>query len=242
MKTAIVCIPIYREQPTDNELLALRQAVRVLGKQPFSFIAAEGFDAAPYLAHAPKATVEYFEPAYFASVKGYNRLMLRADFYRRFQAYDYLLIYQLDAFVFRDELAHWMAQDYDYIGAPWIEAPPSPVDKRPLFNLANMMKGQVGNGGFSLRKIERFIQAAKQWGGLLRATGKNEDFLWACVLPYFMKFKRPKEAEALRFAFELSPAKAYAQNGEQLPFGCHAWEKYEPEFWAPFIQAEKDKL
>ena len=31
-----------------------------------------------------------------------------------------MLIYQLDAFVFQDDLAYWCQQNYDYIGAPWL--------------------------------------------------------------------------------------------------------------------------
>lgn len=44
--------------------------------------------------------------------------MLEADFYRRFGKYKYMLIYQLDAFVFSDKLLDFCEMGYDYIGAP----------------------------------------------------------------------------------------------------------------------------
>lgn len=44
--------------------------------------------------------------------------MLSAEFYDRFAAYEYVLIYQLDAFVFADRLAEFCQMGYDYIGAP----------------------------------------------------------------------------------------------------------------------------
>jgi hypothetical protein len=47
--------------------------------------------------------------------------MLSIDFYKRFRDYKFILIYQLDAYVFRDELEYWCEQDYDFIGAPLIE-------------------------------------------------------------------------------------------------------------------------
>ncbi len=31
-----------------------------------------------------------------------------------------MLIYQLDAYVFKGEWLFWANQEYDYIGAPWI--------------------------------------------------------------------------------------------------------------------------
>lgn len=89
--------------------------------------------------------VRYFNEQYFDSVKSYNELMLSVDFYRSFREYQYMLIYQLDAFVFEDQLEYWCNKGYDYIGAPWIKA-----NKK--------FHPTCGNGGFSLRKIDSFIQ------------------------------------------------------------------------------------
>lgn len=66
--------------------------------------------------------VRYFNEQYFDSRKSYNELMLSVDFYRSFREYQYMLIYQLDAFVFEDQLEYWCNKGYDYIGAPWIKA------------------------------------------------------------------------------------------------------------------------
>lgn len=42
--------------------------------------------------------------------------------------------------------------------------------------------------------------------------------------------------EASHFAFEKHPSFLFSQNG-QLPFGCHAWRKYEyDEFWGKYIK------
>jgi hypothetical protein len=45
---------------------------------------------------------------------------LSEEFYQAFTDFEFMLIYQLDAFVFRDELADWCRSGYEYIGAPWL--------------------------------------------------------------------------------------------------------------------------
>ncbi len=60
----------------------------------------------------------------------------------------------------------------------------------------------------------------------------NEDFFWGILVPAACpSFRVPGLADASRFAFEVEPRHLYALNGEQLPFGCHAWERYDREFW-----------
>ncbi len=43
--------------------------------------------------------------------------MMDNTFYKQFLNYEYILIYQLDAFVFKDEL-NYCSQGIDYVGAP----------------------------------------------------------------------------------------------------------------------------
>lgn len=61
---------------------------------------------------------------------GYNRLMLSEDLYSAFSNYEYILICQSDAYIFRDELKEWCEAGYDYVGAPWL--------RRPLYDLPVM--------------------------------------------------------------------------------------------------------
>jgi hypothetical protein len=49
-------------------------------------------------------------------------------------------------------------------------------------------------------------------------------------------FKRPKWQEALHFAFEMNPKKAFELTNHQLPFGVHAWEKYDKKFWEEYVK------
>jgi hypothetical protein len=83
-------------------------------------------------------------------VKGYNNLLLSRCFYQAFDEYEYMLIVQTDALVLSNALEEWCAKQYSYVGAPWFDGYTTPT--RPL-RLSN-----VGNGGFSLRRIPDFLK------------------------------------------------------------------------------------
>jgi hypothetical protein len=135
-----------------------------------------------YLVHPPQlntegytrslkaASVPYgskaFPAVYFADIFGYNRLLLSKFFYEAFTAHEFMLLYQLDAFVFEDRLPEWCAKGYSYIGAPWFEGFIPPVEEARLW--------KVGNGGFTLRRIPdclRVFEAfavLRPWSSIVR--------------------------------------------------------------------------
>ena len=64
----------------------------------------------------------------------------------------------------------------------------------------------------------------------------NEDCFWSFKAgDYLPEFRIASIAEALRFSFEKAPRRCFERNGGQLPFGCHAWNKYDRQFWEPFL-------
>ena len=64
----------------------------------------------------------------------------------------------------------------------------------------------------------------------------QEDHFWGLEAPKNLSwFRIPDPATASRFATEINPDQLYEMNGQALPFGCHAWEKYNPVFWRKFI-------
>jgi hypothetical protein len=66
----------------------------------------------------------------------------------------------------------------------------------------------------------------------------NEDLFWGLFVPAQCNFFRvPQPAEALAFAFEAHPDFLYELNDRTLPFGCHAWQRYMPEWWIKAIDA-----
>ena len=65
----------------------------------------------------------------------------------------------------------------------------------------------------------------------------NEDLLYVTLKhKKGEKFKIPNSWEAMFFSFEESPSLLFDKTGHKLPFGCHAWRKWEYEqFWKKYI-------
>jgi hypothetical protein len=67
----------------------------------------------------------------------------------------------------------------------------------------------------------------------------NEDMFWSKkAMLIDANFKPAPVKEEIDFAFEKFPSQLFEMNAQKLPFGCHAWEKYEPEFWKKFIDVK----
>jgi hypothetical protein len=66
----------------------------------------------------------------------------------------------------------------------------------------------------------------------------NEDVFWSYFAQKTLSdFKTAPIEEAVKFAFEMNPSDMFKMNGNKLPFGCHAWWKYDINFWKPFIES-----
>lgn len=237
-----VVIPIYHAMLTDAEQLSLKQCMTVLGDYPVMIAKPAGLDLSALQQQHPTIALQSFEDGFFTGVAAYNRLMVSVDFYKAFSAYEFILIYQLDAFVFRDELRAWCAKGYDYIGAPSLHQPEFdriPAATSELYAQALSTHRVVLNGGLSLRRIPAFIRYLKIYNTFYPAWKGNEDMLFCQeatrLKPMKMFMKTPHWKEALRFSFEKSPAASYELTNHQLPFACHAWERYEPAFWSSYI-------
>ena len=209
-----------------------------MGKYDISLVCPCGLNVGEYASVFNNLNVKFktqeFDESFFESTKTYNLLMLSADFYKRFINYDFMLIYQLDAYVFKDELGYWCEQGYDFIGAPW-----NRYDF--LRNKIHLIEAGV-NGGFSLRKIPSFIKVLSDEGNgkiILKdfiSSGRNEDGFFSIQAKMIdQTFKVAPYGVAMNFSFEYKPEKLYEMTGHKLPFGCHAWEKCNPQFWGKYI-------
>jgi len=64
----------------------------------------------------------------------------------------------------------------------------------------------------------------------------HEDRFWAFDAKRFMpRFHIPSAQEAVAFSFECAPQHCFKANAERLPFGCHAWTKWDRDFWEPHL-------
>jgi hypothetical protein len=98
-------------------------------------------------------------------------------------------------------------------------------------------------------RVARFIRRTKTW--LHRHGYKNnvprrtehlaevhlhEDYFWTQEASrYVENFRIPTPLEALAFSFEMAPRYCLTANAGRMPFGCHAWTKYDRSFWEPFL-------
>lgn len=289
----VVVIPVYQSTLIPFELASFRQTLTVLKHYDICLITYKGLDLSYYekvsIEIGKNFHIEYFEQNYFSSVAGYNRLCLTTDFYERFQKYDYMLICQLDAWVFSDKLQYWCDKGYDYIGPPTFYI----YEQNGHDAIHSKDFEGVGNGGFSLRKITHCLKVLKsnqyfpflKWSYLLHLYGDleryksnskikvsvkafaksilrslgyrntlryflhsnafNEDFIFSAYASHSNIINGvviPDCKEAALFAFEVHPSFLYDMTGE-LPFGCHAFMKWEYEcFWKRFINIKNSKI
>lgn len=166
MKAAIA-IPRYREELSELENVSLAQVIKVLGHYDIFWVIPKS------MKNIIKDDFEQisFADEYFSSTSAYNNLMLSEHFYSVFNKYEYILIYQLDCFVFYDKLDYFCNLGYDYIGAPW---------PRGCFyyNSVNRCVWHVGNGGLSLRNTQACIRLIKS-SGERDIISINEDIFFA---------------------------------------------------------------
>jgi hypothetical protein len=250
-----VVIPIYKSEADLYEQKSLAQCYSVLSAYPLVFVKPQSLNIAKLKSSYPLMEEENFADSYFESIVAYNRLMTSPEFYSRFADCKYILIYQLDAFVFRDELTQWCDKDYDYLGAPWLLKPKYHALHMQLFlrvkAIGYFMQGRpfrklmvgdkIGNGGFSLRKVSSHYDVAVKKKAKIDYYCKrsevypefNEDVFWGTQNP---EFTYPTLKEALSFSIDDYPELCFRLNHQMLPFGCHGWSKsLKNDFW-------KDKI
>lgn len=227
MHIVAVVVPVYKQVLSELEIISYIQLLNILGEFDIVVIAPQGLKLSSEVVRK-NIKVEYFPAEFFLNVDAYSSLMLSGCFYERFLHYQYILIYQLDAFVFGNELMNFCRLGYDYIGAPWISG---------FCEYTNLKRKvlYVGNGGFSLRRVKACIDVLDRNQNLLKIyQGRNEDaFFSACDSERFRV--APKET-ALTFSFEREVRACFEENHRTLPFGCHAWERYDFEFWKEYIE------
>ena len=249
-----IIVPVYKSTLSPKEEVSVNQCRKILKNYPLIFIKPESLNLNKIAEKFPEFQSESFPDYYFQGRKGYNQLMLSSEFYERFSDTEYILIYQTDAFIFRNDLKYWCDLSYDYIGPPWLEKERNPVAY--FFRQLKMKKYpykrdillKVGNGGFSLRKVTPFIEITRNEKEYIETylspENKGADFIpedvfWALEpqrLGY--TFNIPDYKEALAFAFDKYPAYCFDKTGE-LPMGCHAWSNKKMwKFWKKYISLE----
>ncbi|MGL4361359.1 MAG: DUF5672 family protein [Sediminibacterium sp.] len=266
---AVIAVPIYTTNLTFKEIGSINQCIEILSDYPIFFIAPFNLNTKFYEEKFNDIHIKRFPDKYFTNINSYNKLLLQPFFYNFFKKYTYLLIYQSDAWVFKNELSYWCNKGFDFIGAPWFEG--------YVHGETNAKMIGVGNGGFSLRNISKarrilysfsyidspitvlkkriklitglYTFLTQLWAIILDLTIRNntfylfnnfrgnEDAFWSVFAgSKFIWYSVPPPEIAMYFSFECNPSLLFDKTNKNLPFGCHAWDKYDPLFWSKFIE------
>ena len=287
-KTCVVVIPLYKNNPERSERESFRQTLHVLKNYDICIVTHSKCCLDEYIAIAEKEGkniyTELFNTHFFESIDGYNELCFSSEFYERFLHYEYMLICQLDVWIFEDQVDYWCGKGYDYIGAPLFHAYTKERYTKKILG--------IGNGGFSLRKISHCLKITRHnrslplvkpieiirfyWNlgkytedftlhpirrlgiiptVILKSFGigntldyyishhANEDLIFGkwSNHSWGLHSHLPSIEEASRFAFEVHPSMLYQKTGK-LPFGCHAFLKWEyEEFWKKHISLKDNQ-
>lgn len=259
-KEVAIVIPIYKTVYSPGEKISLKHLKKYLKKYDKYVMYPDHLNKKDFKLKGFKYIK--FPRKHFVGIQSYSEFLLQEEFYKAFKNYKYILIYQLDALVFSDQLLKWCRSGYDYIAAPWFGSVIGTLTHKRGLPVSG------GNGGFCLRNVQKSLEILRRvkklaqrtsknnrvrkiWFYLALLTGKthkiwlntpaddypfNEDGFWALEAPkYLPNYKVAPFKKALEFSFEKFPEKCFELTKKKLPFGCHAWEKYNKEFWLPHL-------
>ena len=241
-----IAIPAYKEDLTIAEKISLKRLHDVVKHKDNVYVFCPfNLDLTEYKKIFPELQARQFDPENFTSIDAYSHLCMKHSFYHAFSDFEYMVIYQLDCYLVKDEIEEWCYKGYDYIGAP-ILVPHSDWQNFSVDNEGHIMnfKPSVGNGGFSLRNIDTFIELTNPDGELRKRyeitdeklkNVKYEDVYFCVELNKLYDISKPNWNDAMKFAIDMNPDLAYDRfNMQGLPMCIHAFDKNIP-YWRKTI-------
>jgi hypothetical protein len=147
-----ILIPIYKLVPARLERAAVERCLYVLRNYDFVFLHKQSISKEQIVSTYSVALSQVLsytflpvEDDILRSAKTYNHFMLSLSFYNRISRWDFVLIFQDDAWILSGNLDKWLNKSFSYVGAPWC---------RHLGPDPYCVVTGVGNGGLSLRNIK----------------------------------------------------------------------------------------
>lgn len=259
--TLLVIIPVYSARLSLNEHISFRQILRVFKEREIAIIHPASLELTDYkdisknyqnIAYLPCA--DY----YFENISSYNKWLLTPSFYQKFISYDFICICQLDVFVFKDDFGKWLSEKWDYVGAPWFEGFGNPTStamigagnggfslrktksiltilnsEKPLFTPSTAFQ-KIWNARFRPWVFREIWKHHSTHFSKLHPK-INEDYWLALQAPkYFKWYNVAPPQVAKEFSVEVNPR--ILVDIKNLPMGCHAWWKYDPDFIFPLVR------
>ncbi len=262
----VVVVPVHKALPDEMEIVSLNQCGRCLGGRDIIMLAPEGLDLGHYRELMPVLDDIRVSAHWMESIQAYNRLMISPLVYQAVRGYTHMLIHEPDAIVLGDELNHWCSEPYDYIGAPWFEGYVDPLPEAQVLGVGNfglslrrvetalqitasrrrwypfrqivkdLIDGVQGDHDLLCKSI-RGIGSAGKLREAWRIYTAHCDIFWSRdVMRASPNFYIPAAEVAVHFAWEALPSRCFEMCDGKLPFGIHAWAKYDLPFLLPFLK------
>ncbi len=231
-RKVVIVIPVYKDCLSELEKISLLQLQKMLGEFDKIFIKPDSLEV-DFSEIVPGAKYISFNDVFFKSTRTYSRLLLSPEFYKSFLEYEYMLIYQTDVFVFRNDLLDFCDMGYDYIGAPFLEGSAMFRDSHSY----------VGNGGFSLRNVKKCLKVVRENQKLIfekffpDLSRYGEDIFFSyCGALNISDFNVAPVEVAQCFSLESNFHGLMENFPQTLPFGCHNWYRFNFAYWKKFIE------
>ncbi|MBU6280400.1 MAG: hypothetical protein KGN78_14260 [Actinomycetales bacterium] len=228
VEQAVLVTPIWQPQLDTQAAGFLRMTHTTNAQMPTIFLAPSTLDLGFYREHFPHTDVLTFDSRHFTSVAAYSAWMTTPEVYEALSGPTWMVLCQTDAVIIRsltdlDLTFSRSSSPIDYVGSVWsppvrvlalgtrlVIDSPTGATRGPWFARVLGRRLRVGNGGLSIRRIERFrTVAARLTRELPRRIVENcyEDVLFCTYGP----------SRGLRIA---SPAQASTVFSETEVVGC----------------------
>ncbi|MEK6788301.1 MAG: DUF5672 family protein [Pseudomonadota bacterium] len=267
MINPVVIVPVHKEIPLPLERVSLSRCADVLGAYKIILVAPKGLSLDIYSEILPMASCLRIDEKFMANISAYNSMMISPVIVSQLDSYSHMLVHEPDAIVFRDDLYYWCWQPLDYIGAPWFEGYDNAKFDAKIIGIGNsgfslhnldalrritsskhrwypfkeilsdIIQGFKGD----LRRLQKGLKAigsAGQLRGAWKIYDGNCDLYWSNIVPKVdSKYRVAIISDALNFSWEALPSRCMELNSNKLPFGMHAWARYDIDFIKPYLVA-----
>lgn len=196
MDSTAVATPVWLPRLPSHERAFLKITESHISDSPRFLLAPDTLDATYYEHEFPDWRILRFPTAHFSNTQTYSQWLTTPDFYKAWHPFEFLMICQTDAVVIKPPDMQQF-RNVDYVGAPW--SPPIRAvnvgDRLSIASRNGAWHGpwatrylgraiHVGNGGLSLRRVDKFIRFAEnlQAPPFQRLTLRfQEDALFCCL-------------------------------------------------------------
>ena len=217
----IIGVPVYKSKLNETEKASLNQLCKVIGHSyEICLICPDNIELNDYIdiAYSNGVYLSYLfcGNEYFKSTETYSYMLETPDFYKCFNEYDYLMIYQLDGWIFVNFLDYYLDLNVDYIGSPW------------RTGILHFNEDTVGNGGVSLRRVQKFIDICSKFTNddYLKPHIENEDLFFCKTMRKKINLKFPNIKNASNFSLQSDWHYFINKyNDKHLPMCLHAWHR-----------------